>query len=328
MRAVVIEEYGGPEVVHVGERPEPEPGPGEVSVAVRFASMNYTDVRNRVGDGLGRVPFVPGVEVSGRVRRIGPGVEGLTLGQPVAALTRGSAHAEVAVAAAALTVPLTEELAARPDSGAMLVTVPLSLVLLRKASFASPGEVILVHSAAGGVGTALGQIAELDGMGPLWGTVSSEEKVAFARAHGYGEVFTYESFPRGVQERTGGRGVDVVLDPIGGAVRAASFEALAPFGRLVSYSNASRQPEVVPDTEWLRARCVGLIGLSMGQLGGRTPELVRPWLEEAVRLVQQGAVDMAVTEVLPLEAAADAHGRYAEHRVTGKVVLEVAPADS
>ncbi len=325
MRAVVIEEYGGPEVVRIGERPAPEAGPGEVAIAVRFASMNYTDVRNRMGHGLGRVPFVPGVEVSGRVLALGPGVEGLSVGQPVCALTRGSAHAEVAVSPAALTVGLTEDLASRPDSGALLVTVPLALILLRRASHVTPDDVVLVHSAAGGVGTALAQVAAIDGLSPLWGTIGSGEKAAFATAHGYGPLFPYDGFEKEIAVRTGGRGVDVVLDPIGGAVRRASFDILAPFGRLVTYSNASGEPEVIPDSEWLRARCIACGGISVGQLSGKTPELVRPWLEEAVRLVQQGALEVGVTDVLPLDAAATAHRLYAEHRVRGKVVFDVGP---
>ena len=106
MRAVVVREYGAPEVLRLAEVPEPEPGAGEVTIGVRFAGVNFTDVRNRIGDGLGVVPFVPGVEVAGTVREVGDGVSGLSPGQPVAALTRGHGYAEVVSAAADLTVPL------------------------------------------------------------------------------------------------------------------------------------------------------------------------------------------------------------------------------
>ncbi|HLI40925.1 MAG TPA: alcohol dehydrogenase catalytic domain-containing protein, partial [Streptosporangiaceae bacterium] len=95
MRAVVVPAYGGPEVLSVRDVPEPRPGPGEVSVAVRFAGVNYTDVRNRRGDGLGVPPFIPGVEVSGTVREVGDGVTALRPGQAVAAFTRGHGYAEV-----------------------------------------------------------------------------------------------------------------------------------------------------------------------------------------------------------------------------------------
>lgn len=323
MRAVVVERYGGPEVLTLRDRPEPEPGPGELSVDVRFAGVNFTDVRNRVGDGLGRVPFTPGVEASGRVRALGPGVSGFEVGQPVAAFTRGSAYAEVATAPAALTVAITEELLARPESGAMLITVPVALMLLRHVAYLGKDERVLLHSAAGGVGTVAAQIAALDGLRPLLGTVGSPEKAAFAKGNGFEEVYTYEEFAEGVLRDTGGRGVDVVFDPIGGAVRAASFEVLAPFGRLVTYSNVSREPERAPEADWLRARCVGYIGFSGGQFSGRHPELMRPVLEEAARLVGGGEVDVGVTRVFPLPDVAGAHQLFAERAALGKLVLEV-----
>jgi NADPH:quinone reductase len=116
VRAMIVSAFGGPEMLSAADVPEPEPGPGEVSVTVRFAGVNYTDVRNRQGDGLGRPPFIPGVEVSGTVRAVGAGVTSLRPGQPVAAFTRGHGYAEVATAAEAFTVPVTEELAGRPES--------------------------------------------------------------------------------------------------------------------------------------------------------------------------------------------------------------------
>ncbi|MGH9086680.1 MAG: quinone oxidoreductase family protein [Acidimicrobiales bacterium] len=323
MQAVVVEEYGGPEVLTLQERPAPEPGPGQVSIDVRFASVNFTDVRNRIGDGLGRVPFVPGVEVSGTVRQLGEGVEGLRIGQPVAALTRGSAHADVATALAALTVELPEGLLDRPESGAMLVAVPLAIMLLRRVAWLQPDETALLHSAAGGVGTVAAQLATHFGLRPLLGTVGSEDKIPFARRYGFAEVFTYDTFVDGVREATGGRGVDVVLDPLGGAVRSASFDLLAPFGRLVNYSNVSREPEAAPDGEWMRAHCVAYVGYSAGQLSVYDPMLLRPAFEEAVGLVADGVLDLGVTGVFPLAEVAEAHRRFADRSATGKLVLAV-----
>ncbi len=273
MRAVVVPEYGGPEVLTLADLPEPEPGPGEVTIAVRFAGVNFTDVRNRIGDGLGVVPFVPGVEVAGTVRRVGDGVRSLSPGQPVASLTRGHGYAEVVSAAADLTVPLTDSLAGRPESGGMFVTVPLALMLLRRVARVQPEDTVLLHGAAGGVGTVTGQLARHWGLRPLLGTASSAAKAEFARGYGYGHVFGYTDFAEGVLEATEGRGVDVVLDPVGGEVRQRSFELLAPFGRLVTYSNISREPEAVPDATWMRARCVGYLGFSGGQL----PCATRAW---------------------------------------------------
>jgi len=323
MRAVVVGEYGGPEVLRLAEVPEPEPGPGEVTITVRFAGVNFTDVRNRIGDGLGVVPFVPGVEVAGTVRRVGDGVTGLSPGQPVAALTRGHGYAEVVRAAADLTVPLPENLAGRPEAGGMLVTIPLALMLLRRVARVLPEETVLLHGAAGGVGTVTGQLARHWGLRPLLGTVSGAAKAGVARGHGYGQVFGYTDFAEGVLAATAGRGVDVVLDPVGGQLRAASFELLAPFGRLVTYSNISREPEVVPDAAWMRARCVGYLGFSGGQLPLRDPASVRPSLQEAAGLVSSGALEVRVTEVYPLDQAARAHQVFERRAAVGKFILAV-----
>ena len=122
-----------------------------------------------------------------------------------------------------------------------------------------------------GVGTVTGQLARHWGLRPLLGTASSPAKAEFARGYGYGHVFGYTDFAEGVLAATAGRGVDVVLDPVGGQVRARSFELLAPFGRLVTYSNISRESEVVPAAAWMRARCVGYLGFSGGQLPLRDP---------------------------------------------------------
>jgi NADPH:quinone reductase len=323
MRAVVVPGYGGPEVLTLADLPEPEPGPGEVTITVRFAGVNFTDVRNRIGDGLGVVPFVPGVEVAGTVRRAGDGVTGLAPGQPVASLTRGHGYAEVVSAAADLTVPLPENLVERPEAGGMFVTIPLALLLLRRVARVLPEETVLLHGAAGGVGTVTGQLARHWGLRPLLGTASSAEKAEFARGYGYGHVFGYADFAEGVLAATAGRGVDVVLDPVGGQVRARSFELLAPFGRLVTYSNISREPELVPDATWMRARCVGYLGFSGAQLPVRDPSLVRPSLLEATDLVSSGVIDVRVTEVFPLDQAAEAHRVFERRAAVGKFILAV-----
>jgi NADPH2:quinone reductase len=321
MRAVVVEQYGGPEQAVLRDVPIPEPGPGEVSIDVAFAAMNFTDVRNRWGDGLGVVPFVPGVEASGTVRAVGEGVQGLRPGQPVAALTRGQAHAEVTTAPAVLTVPLPDSLVGRPESGGMLITVSFALTLLRRAARGSAEDVILLHGAAGGVGTIVGQLAAAWGWRQPWGTTSGPDRAAFAHEHGFDRLFGYDDFDDAIREVTEGRGVDVVLDAIGGGIRARSFEILAPFGRLVTYSNISREPETAPSPEWLRSRCVSHVGLSTGALAPRAPEIVRAALEESVALVASGAVQVEVTSVLPLEEAAEAHRRLEGRSVLGKLIL-------
>ncbi len=323
MRAVVVRRFGGPDVLNVEDVPEPEPGPGEVTIAVKFIGVNYTDVRNRVGDGLGVVPFIPGVEVSGTVRRRGKGVSSLQVGEAVAAFTRGHAYAEFVVASEQFTVALPDALADQPQSAGMLVTVPLAMNLLERAARVRSGETVLLHAAAGGVGSVVGQILrDREGV-HLFGTVGDPTKFAFVREHGYSDVFDYVGFPAGVLAATGGKGVDVVLDPVGGALQTRSFELLAPFGRLVSYSNISRAVQTLPDGEWMRSRCVAYVGLSNGQLTARAPEVAQAGLRRAVDLVASGAVEIDVTAVLPLDEAAKAHRVFEDRNAVGKFVLVV-----
>jgi NADPH2:quinone reductase len=254
---------------------------------------------------------------------VGDGVTTLRRGQPVAAATRGHGYAEVATAPAALTIPVTEELASRPESAAMLSTVPLVLLLFRRAARVAPEDTVLLHSAAGGVGTVAAQVARLSGLCPLLGTAGTAEKAEYARQQGFGAVFGYDDFDADVLAATDGRGVDVVLDPVGGDIRARSFPLVAPFGRLITYSNISGEPETAPEAEWLRARCIGYVGFSIAQLWGRDPAVMRPVMEEAVRLVGGGDVDPGVSGVYPLERAADAHQVFEDRMARGKLILAI-----
>ncbi len=323
MRAIVVREFGGPEVLRLEEVPEPTPGAAEVAIAVEFIGVNFTDVRNRVGDGLGVLPFTPGVEVSGTVSAVGPDVRSLRVGQRVAAFTRGHSYAEVVTAAEAFTIVLPDTLAGRPEAAGMLVTVPLALNAVERAARVLDGESVLLHAAAGGVGSVVGQLLRNRSDVTLWGTVGDLRKADFARAHGYDDVFSYADFDERLTALTDGRGVDVVLDPVGGEVQTRSLKAMAPFGRLVSYSNISREPQLLPDAEWLRSRCIGFLGLSNGQLSAHSPETIRASLERAVALVGDGSVRIDVTAVLPLEQADETHRAFEARTAVGKFVLAV-----
>jgi len=323
MRAIVVRELGGPDVLQMEEVETPVPGPGQVLIAVRHIGVNFTDVRNRIGDGLGKVPFIPGIEVSGTVAGRGADAQRFAEGQPVAAFTRGSAYAEYVVVPEDLVFAIPEELAADPAMAGMLVTVPLAVTATERAARVRPGETVVLHAAAGGVGCVVGQLlAPMAGV-RLWGTVGDMGKADYARSHGYSEVMTYEEFPARVRSLTDGMGVDVVLDPVGGPLQATSLDLLAPFGRLVSYSNISRAPQDLPDAEWMRAHCVGYVGLSNGYLMGRAPQIVHETLARAVDLVTSGAVTIDVTRVLPLERAADVHREFEDRAAVGKFVLAV-----
>ena len=323
MRAVEIQEYGGPEVLKVVETEIPRPGPGQVSVDVAYTGVNFADLKAR-GEGyrVPSLPFVPGLEVSGRVREIGPGVEGLTVGQEVAALTAGGAYADVTVTDATTVFPLPEGVDLR--TAATLPTVlPTAYALVHAVGRLQPGETLLVQGAAGGIGTVVGQLARAAGAGAVYGVVSSAAKAEFARRYGYDEVFVGE-FEAPVRAATAGRGVDLALDPVGGETFRHSLASLVTYGRLVSFGNASAAKPWQVDQPQLYAGALSVSGFSILTLAQNAPAALRTLTERAFATVVAGTVSLPVTGEFGLEEAAEAHRVMGARTSTGKLLLRVA----
>lgn len=242
MRALIMSEpCNGPRCTTVQTVSVPRPGPGEVAIDVAFAGINFIDVMARRGDAgyVPQWPYVPGLEVAGTVREVGDHVTTLEVGDRVSALTIHGGLAEVAVARAELTLSV-------PD------TLPLDVVAAAPAGLATPvllltesarlraGESVLVHSASGGIGQAIAQIAAALGAGPLVGTVGRPEKAEVATGAGYTAAFSRgQDLPDEVRAATGGRGADVILDPLGTTMLETDLAAAAPGARIVLFGNAS-----------------------------------------------------------------------------------------
>ncbi|MFI2200462.1 zinc-binding alcohol dehydrogenase family protein [Streptomyces sp. NPDC020192] len=323
MRAVEFREYGAPEVLKVVEAETPEPGPGQVTIDAVYVGVNFADLKARSeGYRVESLPFRPGLEVSGRIRAVGEGVEGLSPGQPVAALVNGGAYAEVVVADTATVFPLPEGLDLR--TAATLPTVlPTAHALIHEAGRLLPGESVLVQGAAGGIGTVAGQLARAAGAGAVYGVVSSAAKAGHALTYGYDEVFTADSFPEEVRRATGGRGVDLVLDPVGGDTLRRGLDALAVFGRLASFGNASgAEPWHVGQAE-LYGQGHAVVGFSILALAQSAPQALRSLAERAFRRVTDGTVTLPITAEFALSEAADAHRLMGGRTSTGKLLLRV-----
>lgn len=325
MRAVQVSRFGAPEVLELVERAAPVPAAGQVSIRVSYAGVNFAEVMARRGDyhGASSPPFVPGLEVAGDVEAVGEGVHDLVPGQSVVAFTATGGYAEVALASAALTLPYDAEAVDPAVAAALPTVVPAALLLVDQVARLGQGETVLIHAAGGGLGTVLGQLARQRCGGGVIGTVGDPSKIEYARSFGYEEVVQRSSFAQTVDERTAGRGADAVFDSIGGSVRAASLEALAPLGRLVAFGNASREPEVLPDAGHLRADNKGVLGFSMGSLTRTEPRSVRLAIQRSIELVTGKEVDIDVTEVFQLTDAVRAHQRLESGATRGKLVLRV-----
>ncbi|MGV9452467.1 quinone oxidoreductase family protein [Streptomyces sp. NPDC003635] len=324
MRAVEFREYGGPEVLEVVETDAPEPGRGQVTIDAAFVGVNFADLKARSeGYRVSSLPHRPGLELSGRIRAVGEGVEGLRPGQEVAALVGGGAYAEVVVADAATVFPLPAGLGLR--TAATLPTVlPTVHALLHEVGRLRAGESVLVHGAAGGIGTVAGQLARAAGAGAVYGVVSSAGKAEYALKHGYDEVFTADTFAEDVRRATGGRGVDLVLDPVGGDTLRRGLDTLAVFGRLVSFGNASGEAPWQVGQPELYARGRSVAGFSVLALAQTAPRELRALAERAFRTVTDGTVELPITAEFTLSDAGGAHRLMGGRTSTGKLVLRVA----
>ncbi|MFI9721910.1 zinc-binding alcohol dehydrogenase family protein [Streptomyces sp. NPDC052396] len=324
MRVIEFHRYGGPEVLLGIEAEIPEPGPGQVGIDVVYAGVNFADLKARAeGYRVPSLPFRPGLDVSGRVRALGPGVTDLQVGQEVAAFLPGGGYAEVAVAEAATVFALPRGVDLR--TAATLPTVlPTAHALVHEAGRLRAGESVLVQGAAGGVGTVVGQLARAAGAGAVYGVVSSPDKVAHAQEHGYDRVFTDPSgFAEEVRRATGGRGVDLVLDPVGGQTLRHGLDVLAPFGRLVSFGNAGSEEPWQVGAAALSPLGRSVSALSVLQLAHTAPGALRELAERSFALVADGTVRLPVTAEFPLAEAAEAHRLLGSRRSTGKLLLKV-----
>ena len=322
MRAWRVTAYGEPErVMALHDVAVPAPGPGEVLVRVRAVAVNFPDVLLARGEYQERpeIPFTLGVELCGEVAELGEGVAGFAVGQRVVASKIG-VLAEYAVVPAAAVRPAPGSL---DDAAAAALTIAYQTAwfgLHRRAAI-RPGEKLLVHAAAGGVGTAACQLGAAAGATVI-GVVGSEAKAGVARAAGAHEVLLRGDDWVGEVKRAH-RGVDVVFDPVGGAAFEGSVRCLAFEGRIVVVGFASG---VVPAVraEHALVKNYSVLGLHWGLYQLRRPDLVDEAHAELTRLAGEGVVKPVVQDVVPFDEAPAAVQRLAGGATTGRLVIRVA----
>ena len=320
VRAVQVAELSGPDGLTVADVPEPEAGDG-VLLDVRAAGVSFPDLLLSRGQYQMKpdLPFTLGSEAAGVVREAAGG-SGFQAGDRVAAFAFGT-FCELAHAGPAFTFRLPDRLSFEQGAGLVMNYHTAHFALKRRAGLRS-GETVLVHGAAGGVGTAALQVA--GGLGARTiATVSSEEKERVARDAGAAEVVRSDGDWRdAVLEATGGRGVDVVYDPVGGERFRDSLRCLAPEGRLVVIGfTAGAIPEVAVNR--LLFRNVSVVGAAWGHFAFERPDYLREVGEDLERMVAAGDVSPIVGGRYPFERAADALRDLDERRATGKLVLDV-----
>jgi NADPH2:quinone reductase len=266
------------------------------------------------------LPFVPGIEVSGRIQALGPKVEGLTVGQPVAALTivDSGGYAEVVTTSADLVATLDDHDLDLSVAAALPSNSTTAFLVLDRVARIEPGDRVLVHAAAGGVGSQLGQAARLLGAGRVVGTVGSAAKIETAKGFGYDEVILRDQLADAGE-------FDIVVDMVGGPARRASLDLLAPMGRLVVMGNASGAEDIgISANElWFTNKTVS--GFNLAAFADAFPAEAGRALQGAVAAAASGDLRVQV-ESLPLSRAAEAHRRIESGATTGKLVFDVRTA--
>jgi NADPH2:quinone reductase len=319
VRAVQIEEFGGPEVLHVVDLPEPEPGEGEVLIEVGRAGLNFGDTHQRENTYLAKfeVPLVLGGEVAGTVAR----GDGFEPGKRVVAMLRSGGYAEYAVAPAATTFPLPEGL----DDDAALALLVQGLTawhLYRTSAKLAEGESVVVVSGAGGVGSLAVQLAEPFGAGRVIATASSEEKRGQTLELGADAAVdtNAEDLTAAVIDANGGEPVDVVLEMSGGRVFDQLFEALAPFGRLVAYGIAGGEQNELKSGRLMR-KSRAVVGFWLMHCLGRRDMMEEP-LADLFGRAARGELRPQIGATYPMSEVRRAHEDMVGRGTSGKLLLD------
>lgn len=327
MKAIRVEQWGGPEVLQMTDVPKPSPGPGEVLIQVAAASVNYADTMQRRGTYPSgpEPPFIPGLEVAGHIVARGDGVHDVEEGQPVMTFTGGRGYAEFVVVPAHLVMPLPEGYRLE-EAAAFPIVFLTAYFALKSFGRLTAGESVLIHAAAGGVGTAAVQLAKQMGA-RVFATASSEEKLQRVRELGADELINYkeQDFAEIVRRITGGRGVDLILEMVGGEVFQKSLDALAPFGRLVTYGIAGGRPAPVTNRQ-LILNNLTVAGVNLNLIA-RTPRLATT-MRELLEFIRGTRIRPIIGHTFELSQAVEAHRLLESRESFGKIILKPGPLAS
>lgn len=322
MKAMVCEAFGGPEVLALREVPDPPPpGPGEITVRIRARGVQYVDVLMLAGKYQFRPepPFIPGGEAAGEVVAVGPGVTQFALGDRVMSRHTLGACAELGNAKAELCDKVPNGMSLE-SAGVFRAAYSTAYHALLQRGRMRAGEWVLVHGAAGGIGIAAIQVAKLFGAKVI-ATASTDEKRAACIEEGADHAVGYMGgFLDNVKELTGGRGVDIVYDPIGGAVTDESLRALAWCGRLLILGFLGGGPTNIR-SNYLLIKGIDALGVRIGGLNEANPELAIANMRELTRLAGEGKLRPRISHRLPLEKAPEALQAVIDRKVIGKAAL-------
>ena len=333
---VVITKPGGPKVLDIQEISIPEPGPEEVCIAVHYAGINFADTLMRLGFYQPRppFPFTPGYEVSGVVHSIGSKVKGFEIGQRVVGLMRTGGQATHVITDASRTLPIPDELSFEA-AASMPVTYITAHHMLHHLGNLKPTDSVLIHGGGGGVGTAALQLCQWAGVSKVWSTASAA-KAEIIQSYGATAIDRHqEDFTQIIRTATNGKGVDHILDPIGGEHLKRSLSVLAQGGKLYTYGMSSAAPSSKRslwkafkalrsrprfDPMLMMSRNQGVFGVHMGTWSDET--VMQEQMENIIKGMKEGALTPIIDSIYDAKDVALAHQHIHDGKNIGKVLLK------
>jgi len=323
MKAIMVTVHGNADVLKLTDTGlVPKPGAGEALVKIHAAGVNFVDIYHRRGIYPLKLPFIPGLEAAGVVEAIGEKVSGFRPGDRVAYTGHAGSYSEYTTIAVSKLIPLPENLSFQ-EGAAFPLQGMTAHYLLHEFRRVKPGDIVLVHAAAGGVGGLLVQWAKHLGAEVI-GTVGTDEKAAAARDIGADHVIIYsrQDFVAETKRLTGGHGADLIIDGVGKSTFTADLEAVAVHGHVVIFGAASGPADpVVPNS--LMAKSISLSGGSLGNFIATREDLVRR-SGDVLRAIREGWLKLRIDRVLPLADAGEAHRILENRRSMGKIILKAA----
>ncbi|MCM2677555.1 quinone oxidoreductase family protein [Alkalicoccobacillus plakortidis] len=327
MKAVIINRYGGPEVLEYTDIPRPEPQADEVLIRVLKTSVNFADLKSRRGKkGKAEFPAILGLDLVGRVEQVGQHVRDVEVGQKVIAFPKHGSYAEYAIANEQLVYAIPDDMDLTCAAASPIVAF-LSYKLLKDIGGIQPDHSVLIHSGSGGVGSTAIQLAKHFNAHTIFSTVGDLEKAHVPIVYGADEVYSYQDFSQQILNETNGKGVDLILDSVGGEVTSRSLECLAPYGRLVHFGQSSGEQANVSKDD-VHSSCRSFLGYSLGTTRKLRPNQLQDISHKVIQLLHLGLINVHVGHEFLLEDVAEAHRLMEKRQHTGKIILTVHEEES
>lgn len=320
MKIVQQYELGSAEVLQVEEVAIPTIGEQEVLIKGYYSSINFADIKTRTGaKGKLIFPFTIGLDLVGEV--VESTSVNFKVGQKVMAFPKNGSYRQYAVASEQLTFLLPDDIDLK-QVAAMPTVMILSYMLLTQIAQVKETDTIVVHSASGGVGSSLIQLAKIVGVKQIIGTVGSVQKANFVEALGADAVYTYADFVEGVKEQTNGKGANVIFDSVAGEVTSRSMNCLANYGTLVQFGNSSGKPGTF-STNDVHNSCRNVKGFSLGTTRKEDPSRLKPVVKVILSYIEKGMLHVPIERVFALKDIQQAHRLMESRKHQGKILIQL-----